>query len=116
MAIIVTGVREVAGAFLTASETTHSRVVEATEAAAKQMATAQRQSAPVLSGRTRRSIGNSQLKVKGGYGRSIGPLWFVSRFLVFGTVKMSPRWDLFGASLPAQEAWESDLRRVAGKV
>jgi hypothetical protein len=89
-----------------------SKVAARTRSATDAIRGAQYHSAPVLTGTTRNSIG-ADISVRGASVRAnIGPTHFVSRFLVFGTVKMSPKWDLFGASQAGMEGWLKDMADV----
>jgi hypothetical protein len=88
------------------------KVASSTRTAVAAIESAQYNSAPVLTGETRNSIG-SDISVRGASVRAnIGPSHFVARFLVFGTVKMSPKWDLFGASQAGMEGWLKDMEDV----
>jgi hypothetical protein len=84
----------------------------ATKTAAGAIKSAQYNSAPVLTGETRRSISGTSSRRGGSVRADIGPTHFVARFLVFGTVKMSPKWDLFGASQAGMEGWLKDMADV----
>jgi hypothetical protein len=111
--LVVTGLEAVSGSFLYAAASVQNKVITATDKASFAMRDAQWDSAPVLSGDTRDSITNTREARYDGYARSVGPTWFVSRFLVFGTVKMSPKWDLFGASQPHINSWLEAMEDAA---
>jgi hypothetical protein len=111
--MVVTGLEAVTASFVNASFRAQDRAVAATDQASFAIRDAQWDSAPVLSGETRDSITNIRQARYNGYARSVGPTWFVSRFLVFGTVKMSPKWDLFGASRPHVESWQKAMEDAA---
>jgi hypothetical protein len=99
---------ELAGAALTAPQ----KAWGATTRAAAAIKSAQYNSAPVLTGETRRSISGTSSRRAGSMRADIGPTHFVARFLVFGTVKMSPKWDLLGASQAGMEGWLKDMEDV----
>jgi hypothetical protein len=111
--LVVEGLEAVTGSLMHASLTAQSKAITATNKASFAIQEAQWNSAPVLSGETRGSIENTVDWGGEGYMRSVGPTWFVSRFLVFGTVKMSPKWDLFGASQPHINAWLEAMEDAA---
>ena len=111
-AVHVVGLAPLTASFIESSATARSKADAATSEAASSIAQAQRSSAPVNSGRTRGSI--SATPVAGGM--SVGPTWFVARFLVFGTVNMSPKWNLFGASQAGIDTWQSKMSDIAGTL
>lgn len=79
---------------------------------------AQYNSAPVRTGQTRDSIRADRNAVPGGYEVDIGPIYSrsrapVARYLVFGTIKMSRKWDLFGASQPGINSWQEQMEELA---
>lgn len=111
--VVVTGLTAVSASFLNAAERTQNDAVTVTDQAAQSLRAAQFSSAPVLSGETRGSIVNTVEARYNGYARSVGPTHFVARFLVFGTVKMSRKWDFFGASQPTIERWQTEMTKVA---
>lgn len=118
----VTGVEAVAASFMHASQTSQTKAMSITDRAARSVRTAQVDSVPVASGVTKKSIRNTVEDSRdGNYVRSIGPAWPtsrapVARFLVFGTVKMSPKWDFFGASQAPIDTWMSDMEQAARVV
>lgn len=117
--VYITGVEAVSASFIHASTTAQTKAMSITDRAARSVWAAQRNSVPVASGHTRKSIRNTvEASRDGNYVRSIGPAWPldrapVARFLVFGTVKMSPKWDFFGASQPPIDTWMADMEQAA---
>ena len=103
-----------------AALTTKAQAVAITDAAAKQIQTAQRSEREFRdrTGVTRRSVTVSKGDSPYGYEASIGPGMPssgppVARFLVFGTVKMSRKWDLFGLSAPGVASWQQQMEDLA---
>lgn len=105
-----------------AALTTTQEAKQITDAAAKTIQTAQRSERGFkdITGVTRRSVTISKGDSPYGYEASIGPGMPgtgqgppVARFLVFGTVKMSRKWDLFGLSQPGIDSWQAKMEDLA---
>lgn len=103
-----------------ASLTTRQEAQQITDTAAKQIQAAQRSERGFKdrTGATRRSVTVSKGDSPYGYEASIGPGFPsqgspVARFLVFGTVKMSSKWDLFGLSWPGVMSWQQQMEDLA---
>jgi len=113
--LYITGWQAVSAALTNEAVNVKGRAVDATDTAAQMVEEAQRSSGSFVdrSGRTRRSIENMVVPRSDGYARWIGSTHYVSRFLVFGTVKMSPKWDLFGASQAGIDWWERRMEEVS---
>lgn len=109
----ITGLEAATAPLVVESQVVALRARSITDRAASRIEQAQKQSAPVRSGATRASIQNTVVDHPDGYARSVGPTHFVARFLVFGTVKMSPKWDLFGASQAGIDWWLSEMNQVS---
>ena len=109
----ITGWEVSATAFAAEAAQVGPRAKSITDSAAQMIERDQRASAPARSGKTRDSIENTVEEHPDGYARSVGPTHFVSRFLVFGTVKMPPQWDLFGASQAGVEWWEDRMSEIS---
>lgn len=93
--------------------------VKATDAHAKMIEAAQKSETRFRdrSGNTRSSVSTTKRASAQGYEVSVGPDWPtkgppVARFLVFGTVKMSPKWDVFGLSQPYINSWQQEMERL----
>ena len=117
---VVEGVNAWSAQLAHAALTTRSEAASVTDAHAKQIQEAQRSERGFRdrSGVTRRSVTVSKNDSPYGYEVSIGPGFPssgppVARFLVFGTVKMSPKWDLFGLSQPGINSWQQEMERLA---
>ena len=119
---VVLGLNAWSAQLANAALTTKQKAKEITDAHAKQIQTAQRSEREFAdrTGVTRRSVTVSKSDSPYGYEASIGPGFPqakqgapVARFLVFGTVKMSRRWDLFGLSQPGIESWQAEMERLA---
>ena len=119
---VVEGIQSWSAQLAHAALTTRSEAAAVTDAHAKQIQEAQRSERGFRdrSGVTRRSVTVSKNDSPYGYEVSIGPGFPqanqgppVARFLVFGTVKMSPKWDLFGLSQPGINSWQQEMERLA---
>jgi hypothetical protein len=122
---VVTGLDALSDELTGKSEKVQKEAVKATDKHAEAMWDAFYQSVPVgPSGRTRDSIRN-ELTVRsaggldpedGSYARWVGSTWFVSRFLVFGTVKMGRKWDMFGVAQPHIDSWMAEMEKLGAKI
>ena len=123
---VVTGLDAVSDSLRNSSEKTQRKAAQVTDQHAERMWEAFYSSVPVgETGRTRGSIrneldrgGGSPLDPSeaGSYSRWIGSTWFVSRFLVFGTVKMSRKWDLFGVAQPHIDSWMAEMEKLGAEI
>lgn len=119
---VVTGLQAWSAQLAHAALSTEKEVQAVTDAHAKMIQRAQRSETGFQdrTGVTRRSVTVSKNDSPFGYEVSIGPGFPqakqgppVARFLVFGTVKMSRRWDLFGLSQPGIDSWQQAMERLA---
>jgi len=97
-----------------------NQAVEITDRYAEKMKEAQKSETGFRdrSGDTRKSVTVGSRQSNRGYEVEVGPEWPasgppVARFLVFGTVKMPSKWDLFGLSQPAMNTWQLEMERLA---
>lgn len=111
--LYITGWQVAAASFANEAEQVQARVVQAIDAAATRIEAAQKADIPILEGRTRDSVENTPEDRGADYARSIGPTWFVARYLQFGTVNMPQKMDLYAASMPAMQRWQDDMANVS---
>lgn len=113
--LYITGWQASAGAFANEAESVKKRARDITDRAAERIFEDQRTSGRFVdrTGTTRDSIRNTKEDDGDRYVRDIGPTWFVARYLVFGTVKMDSKWDLFAAAQPGMQQWLSDMSDVS---
>jgi hypothetical protein len=121
---VVTGLDALTDELGHKSQRTQRKAMQVTDDHAERMWSAFYNSVPYASGTTRDSIHNiredrvaSASDPEGaGYARWVGSSWFVSRFLVFGTVKMSRKWDLFGVAQPHIESWMAEMEKLGAEL
>lgn len=111
--LVVTGLNEVTASFVGAAATVQAKALVKTRAAAEQIRDAQRAAVPVLEGTTRRSVNYETSITREGVEATVGADHFVARFLQFGTVRMSPKMDLFAASQPGVDSWLDAMSDIA---
>jgi hypothetical protein len=122
---VVTGLDALSDSLTDKSSKVQREAVQATDRHAEAMWDAFYNSVPVgPTGRTRGSIRNELASHSegirdpegGSYARWVGSTWFVSRFLVFGTVKMSRKWDMFGVAQPHIDSWMAEMEKLGAKI
>lgn len=113
--LYITGLEAVTADFTKEAASIKGNVRDITDKAAERILEAQRTSGQFVdrTGTTRDSIRSTSEERPDAYVRDIGPTWFVARYLVFGTVKMPRKWDLFGASQPGIQQWMSDMNEAS---
>jgi hypothetical protein len=121
---VVTGLDALSDDLTGKSKKVQQQSIKVTDEHAERMWEAFYSSVPVDSGTTRGSIRNElsahheglRAPDGGSYARWVGSTWFVSRFLVFGTVKMPRKWDLFGVAQPHIDSWMAEMEKLGAEV
>lgn len=114
--LAVTGTQFVAGSFLKAATSAPEMAEDITLRHIGRVADVMRSTVPVREGEVRDSIESDVRNEKGRVIGEAGPTHFVARFLQFGTVNMSPKWDALGAGEGIAPEWQADLADAAGDV